>query len=287
MIDFGLISPLMRELHAECVKIFYLGLPVCFALEVSLQWFRRSQGAVDFLGILKRTIIAVLLLVAFPEITDTIITVSEAIAARMDDVRNLDQLMAIAEEKVREYTLSPKSLAIAFNDFILSAITFISFMFLFACRYLSLGIFHFFWFFLVVASPLLILANIFSGGAQVTTGLFRSLIEVACWKIVWAILGVMLASISFGKMYLVEGAYASVIVMNIVIGVALLGTPILVRSLFGSGTSAFAPVAAAASLAFVTRIPSIGTNVARVAGLKAPPRHRPARSGRTFKKKGS
>ena len=61
------------------------------------------------------------------------------------------------------------------------------------------------------------------------------MIEVACWKIVWAILGAMLAALSFGDAYRAEGSYLTLIVMNFVIAIAMLMTPAIVRSLTSNG----------------------------------------------------
>jgi len=252
--DFTQLSPLMRDLHAECVKIYYLMLPVFFALSICIQWFRRAQGAVDFLDILKRTILSTLLLVAFPEITDVILKVTEGVAARIDSVQSLDKFLDIAQNKIDNYTLSPASILLGFNDLFLATLTFLSFLCLYIARYLSLAMFHFFWLFLVVTAPLLLLFNIFASTTQITANLFRGLIEVACWKIVWAILGVMLASLSFGEMYLIEGSYPTVIVMNLVITIAMLTTPILVRSLVGSGIQGASPLLAASAMAVIPNL---------------------------------
>jgi hypothetical protein len=53
--------------------------------------------------------------------------------------------------------------------------------------------------------------------------------------IVWAILGAMLAALSFGDAYRAEGSYLTLIVMNFVIAIAMLMTPMMVRSLVGNG----------------------------------------------------
>lgn len=264
MVDFTQLSPLMRELHGECVKLYYMLLPVFFMLAVAIQWFKRSQGAVDFLDILKRTMISTLLLIAFPEITDAILSVTEGIASRIDSLSTLDKFMAVVQAKIDTYTFSKTSLILGINNLIVSIVTFLSFLVLFFARYFTVAIFHFFWMFLVVTAPLLLLFNIFAGTSQVTVALFRGLIEVACWKIVWAILGVMLASLSFSDMYMLEGAFANVTIMNLVIAIAMIATPLFVRSLAGSGVQSMGPLLAAASVAAVPKlIASGGAAIAR------------------------
>ena len=113
--------------------------------------------------------------------------------------------------------------------------------------------YHFFWLFYMVTAPLLLLFNLFSSTSQITKNLFKGMIEVASWKIVWAVLGAMLASLSFGNMYQSEGSYVELIVMNFVIAIAMLATPKLVRSLVNGGlesmSSTIGPAAVAAMVA--------------------------------------
>lgn len=270
MLDFTQLSPLMRDLHSETVKIYYLLLPVFFALAVAIQWFKRGSGSVDLLELLKRTIVSTLLLIAFPEITSAILSVTEGIANRIDSIQNLEKFLEIAEEKVNNYSASPMTLFIGFNDLLLAGLTFLSFMFLWVMRFLSLAMFHFFWLFYIAAAPLLLLFNIFAGTSQITVNLFRGLIEVACWKIVWAILGVMLASLSFGQMYYLEGAYVVVIVMNVVIAIGIIATPLLVHSLVGSGAHTLAPLIGGVAYTKIMSMPSNVRNIGRLINSPAP-----------------
>lgn len=249
MLDFNQLSPLMRDLHSECVKLFYLLLPVLFALALTIQWFRRASGAVDFLGVLKRATVCTLLLVSFPEISDAIIQITEGVSGRIDQVQSLEKVIDAAKTKVDSYSQTKTPILLGFNDFILSSMTFLTFFLLYVAHYLTLALFHFFWFFYNVTAPLLILFHLFESTSQITTNLFRGMIEVACWKIIWAILGVMLMSLSIGQMYQVEGSYITVMAMNIIIAVAMILTPILVHALVGSGVHNVAPMLATTGVA--------------------------------------
>ena len=98
----------------------------------------------------------------------------------------------------------------------------------------------FFWIFYMITAPLLLLFNMFAGTSRITTNLFRGMIEVASWKIVWAILSAMLTALSFGNAYQAEGNYLTLIVMNFVISLAMLATPIMVKSIVGHGVQSMA-----------------------------------------------
>lgn len=247
MPDFSLLSPMMQQMHAEFVKIYFLMLPPFFALAVCVQWFRSSSGTVDFLDVLRRAIISTILLIAFPEITQAIVAVADGIAEKIDKVDNLQNIMNMASQKIQSYSFSAKDFLLMFDDLIIALLTFLSYWVLLFARYLVVVMYNFFWIFLMVISPLLMLFNLFKGTSHITGNLFRAMMEVASWKIVWAVLGAMLASLSFGKMYMVEGSYITLTLMNFVIALAMIATPLLVRSLVGSGihhaSSAVGPTA--------------------------------------------
>ena len=257
MPNFELLAPLMTNLHQEFVRIYYVMLPLLFAIAVTVQWFRSPQGGVDFLDILKRAVISTLLLVAFPDISRAIVFIADGIAMRVDSMNNLDTIIRMAQEKTDSYSFSTTSVLLAFDDLIIASLTFLSFIALYIARYLNIAMYHFFWIFFTITSPLLLLFGLFGSTTQISVNLFKGMIEVACWKIVWAILGAMLAGLSFGKMYLVEGNYVTLIVMNFVIAIAMLATPMVVRSLVGSGFQAMSttlgPATAAAMIATPAR----------------------------------
>ena len=129
------------------------------------------------------------------------------------------------------------SLVLGFNDLMVAILSFISYVVLYVARFISVAVFHFMWLFLSIISPVLILFHLFRGTSQITVNLFKSLIEVASYKIVWAVLSAMITSLSFGNAYAADGNYLTVIVLNFVIGLAMLGTPLIVRALVGEGLS--------------------------------------------------
>ena len=83
MPDFDLLGSLMRDLHQEFVRIYYLMLPVFFGLSIAVTWFRSPNGSIEFLDVLRRTVISTLLLVAFPDISQAILLIADGIAERI------------------------------------------------------------------------------------------------------------------------------------------------------------------------------------------------------------
>lgn len=256
MPHFELLGSLMRDLHNEFVRIYYLMLPVFFALSVVIGWFRSPQGGADFLDTLKRTVIATILLVAFPEISQAIIFIADGIADKIDSVNSIDAVIRMAQEKSQTYSHSSLSLLLQFDDLIIACLSFCSYLILYCARYLMIALYHFYWLFFMASAPLLLLFNLFPATSQITANLFKGMIEVACWKIVWAIMGAMLASLSFGEMYRSNGSYIELIVMNFVIAMAMLLTPKIVSSLTGGGVQSTATEIGAAAVVAMIAAPA-------------------------------
>ena len=262
MPDFNLMGSLMRELHQEFVRMYYLMLPVFFCLSIAVTWFRAPGNSIDFIDVLKRAMISTLLLAAFPEISQAIVFVADGVALKIDSMNTLDSVIRMAKEKSESYPAGPSSILLGFNDLLMAVLTFLSFLILFIARYLMIAMYHFFWVFYMVSAPLLLLFNLFPATGNITANLFRGMIEVACWKIVWAILGAMLASLAFGDTYRTEGAYVTIVVMNFVIAIAMLATPLFVKSIGSQGAQAMASGIGQQAVAAIAAVPTKGMSYA-------------------------
>ena len=262
MPDFNLMGSLMRDLHQEFVRMYYLMLPVFFCLSIAITWLRSPGNSLDFVDVLKRAMISTLLLAAFPEISQAIIFVADGIAEKIDSMNTLDAVIQMAKEKSESYPAGSASILLGFNDLLMAVLTFLSFLILFIARYLMIAMYHFFWVFYMVSAPFLLLFNLFPATGNITANLFRGMIEVACWKIVWAILGAMLASLAFGDAYKTEGAYVTIVVMNFVIAIAMLATPLFVKSLGSQGAQAMSSGIGQQAAAAIAAVPTKGMSLA-------------------------
>lgn len=264
MENLEVLGSLMRNLHQEFTALYYVMLPAVFALAVVFAWFRNPQGSPEFLDILKRAIISTLLLIAFPEITRTILFLANGVAEKIDKLSGIDAFILMAKEKSETYSLSVTSVLIQFNDLIIATLSFLSYLILYFARSITFSMYHFYWVFYSIVAPILLLFNLFPATSKVTVNLFKGMIEVACWKIVWAILGAMLTALSFGDAYQVEGGYVTLMVMNFVIAVAMLATPLVVSSLVGSGLNSIAPLIGAATVSAMTGVPAKAALATRI-----------------------
>lgn len=256
MPNFEVLGSLVVNLHQEFVRIYYLVLPVFFALALVIGWAKNPAGGVEFMDTVKRAVIATLLLVAFQDISQGILFIADGIAEKIDNMSGLNSIMQMAAEKSQSYSHSKISIILQFNDFIIALLSFVSYLVLYFARYITVAMYYFFWIFLSISAPLLLLFNMFPSTSNITANLFRSMCEVASWKICWAILSAMLTALSFGDIYRTDGSYITLIVMNFVIAVAMLATPMMVRSLAGSGVAAMAPALGAAAVATMAAAPA-------------------------------
>ncbi|GIL16317.1 MAG: hypothetical protein BroJett040_00680 [Oligoflexia bacterium] len=258
--QFEVLGTLVRDIHGMLVGFYYLALPVAILLAVVMGYLQ--AGGADYVDTIRRVFVATLLLIAFPDISQTILGVCDGIAHRIDDMSGLETVMRMAQEKSESYSTAKNVLLLKFNDLLIAILSFISFLILYISRYLTIAMYYFFWVLLSAVSPLMILAYVFPKTAYITGNLFKGLIEVAAWKIVWALLSAMLTALSFGNIYQTEGHYATLIVLNFVISLAMLMTPMIVKSIVGEGAQAMAGTLGAASVASFTAIPARVTTAA-------------------------
>ena len=238
MDQFAALGSVAYKLHMDLKTVYYLCLPVFFMASVAVVWIQNPAGGPDFIDKVKRAFIATLLLVGFAEITDAMLALSNGIADRIDNMSGINAVMQMASEKAKSYTVSPMTPILAFDDMIVAALSYLSFAILYCARFIMVAIYHFSWIFLTIMAPILLLFHVFS--SQVTINLFRSMFEISLWKVVWSVLSVMLKALPFGTWYAMDGNYLTIIVLNFVIAICMVGTPLVVHSLFGSGFSAMA-----------------------------------------------
>lgn len=60
---------------------------------------------------------------------------------------------------------------------------------------------HFYWFLLVSIAPFLILGTLFEATTALTKALFKNLLQVAAWPIVWSVLSAFVKALPFSLVY--------------------------------------------------------------------------------------
>lgn len=255
--DFSTLSSVAQELYFELKYFYFMFLPLFLSAAIFITWL---QGTGDFVDKVKRVFVATLLLIAFPEITNTILVVTNGLANHIDDMSGIENIMKIAGDKFEKYEdTSFKSLLI-FGDLLLATLSYFSYLILYCARFIMLAIYHFSWAFLTILAPIILLFHVFS--SKMTINLFKNMTEIASWKIVWAILSFILKALPWGDTMALGGNYLTLFVMNFVIALCMVATPLVVRSFVGAGFTAFAssltPLVAMSMVSIKAKAMSIG-----------------------------
>jgi hypothetical protein len=172
-----------------------------------------------------------LLLVCFPAIAEFIQTFGVDLAKSIDNMSGIDAIVAAAAAKAKTLSFDPVSLIRLKVDFFLSCAMFVTYLVLTCARYLLLAFQQFYWFLFIVLGPFLILCSLFEAGVGITRGLFKNMIMVGAWPIIWAILSAFFKVLPFGVVYKDSGSLVTVITLNIIVAVALLFSPFLVSQI--------------------------------------------------------
>ena len=253
--NYEKLAPVVERLYHHTDHIAQIALLPLFLLSVLMAYSDDLglQGAV--VSRLKRLIVTMLLLAAFPSLSGFIKNIGQEIALSIDNLEGIDLFLKAASQKAAAYGTGVKSLLDLGNDLIISFLVSVSFVILYVARYLLVAFYHFYWMILLVTGPLMILGNLFETTSNLTKNLFKSLVLVACWPIIWSILSAFLKALPFQDAYAIEGGYTAIVIMNLIIAVSLLFSPFML-SQFCEGTivgmgSGIVSAGARAATAFV------------------------------------
>lgn len=269
MDHFAALGSTAFKVHMEMRSLYYLLLPIFFMASIGLVWLQNPMGSPEFVDKVKRAFVGTLLLVGFTEITDVMLFLTNGIADKIDTMSGLDAIMQMASEKANSYTSSSMTPILAIDDLLMSVLSYLSYAVLYFARFIMVAIYHFAWVFLTMMAPLLLLLHVFT--SQVTINLFKSMFEIATWKVAWSLLSVMLKALPFGTWYAMEGNYLTIIVLNFVIAICMMGTPILVHSLLSGSFTSFVGglggVTGAVMLATPAKLGALATMGSKELGL--------------------
>lgn len=266
------LTPIAEKLYAHTDHLAQISLLPLFLLSIALAYSKDLglQGAL--VSRVKRLVLTALILAAFPSLSGLIKTLGQEIALSIDNLQGLDDFLAAASKKADSYSASITSLLDFGNDIIVAVFVSASFLILYFARFCLVAFYHFYWMFLLVTAPFFILGFLFESTSTLTKNLFKNMMLVAAWPIVWSVLSAFLKGLPFADAYAVEGGYTTVIVMNLILAVSLLLSPFLLSHfceglVTGTGSTLYSAGRAAIS----TVAPKVGA-VAGAVGKKAAPR---------------
>lgn len=233
-----------KEIRGTTEAMYWLLLVPLTLFLITLEYFRLPDQMPRIPMIIKRACISVLLMVTFDEAIHLISFVGDGIASHiggLSDYKLMLKELGNGLDKMEPSLTKIKQTLI----FFLSLVSYIA---AYAGVFIADAVIQFCWGLLYIVSPLMILAYIPENTQGTCKNLYKQLCMVMTWKILWAILGVMLLKLStVGVVDHSSGinsqdAYNSciLILINLFIGVSMLFVPFAAKSLVNDGLSGFA-----------------------------------------------
>lgn len=234
-----------KTIHAQMVQVYWIMLPALVAFLLVLEMLKGQGQSPNANEIVRRTVISILLLISFGFVVNTIAMLSDGITARIDQTQNLWETirhMGPNSQGESDGLFDMRGHVVYFFSIGAYLIAYIGF-------FASVALMNFVWAILYVCAPLMILCYVSPITAGVVGNLYRGLVSVATWKILWTLLGSLLLKLAITpKDAGIDNVFLSM-VMNLLIGVSMLLIPLFTKSLIGDGLqSASAALATAPGL---------------------------------------
>ena len=229
-----------KAIHDLFHSLFFSFASIFLVLGVVLEYFKFPLGGGSLIPqLVSRVLIASIMLYSLPEVMNTLANVTDSITAEIS--KQHDPAM-VAEKLIERAKDFNPHLWSSWKDVILQSFTWATFFLLYLSVHLSNAGVALVWTVLYVFSPLLIALYILPPTSMATKALYRSLIEVCCWKIVWSTLAVLLWSTALSQVNKPESEVniITVVAYNLILAASLLMTPLVVNALASGGLSSLA-----------------------------------------------
>lgn len=233
---FEFLPEVCRELRGHLVDAYWiLIVPFCVFL-IIFEFFKMPEGNPNAGDIIKRAVVSIILLLSFDETLNIIAMVGDGVTNEINGVKSLWDLMGELGENYEENSVS----WLKFREAVIFVLSLCSYIIAYLGVFIANVLIHFVWSVLYVCSPLMILMHISKSTSFVTTNLYKGLINVMTWKILWSILAVMLLKLATAPQVGDWDNFLTAILINLCIGISMLFIPFATKSLIGDGMSSAA-----------------------------------------------
>ncbi|MER2513191.1 MAG: hypothetical protein ABTQ25_12390 [Nitrosomonas ureae] len=235
---FEYLGSVGAELHAQMVQIYWVLLVPLVVFLFVLEVIRDDNP--NLRDLFRRIVMSVLLLLTFDWTLQAIATVGDAVT---EQISGLQRLSEVLQNLGPNY--SGKDSWFNVRETILYVFSVAAYLIAYLGFFVATALTHFVWTILYVAAPLMILMYVSRHTERVTMSLYKGLVQVVIWKILWSILGVLLLKLAMQPEVTGFEDYIMSIVVNLCIGFSMLFIPIATRSLVSDGMSSVASTLAA------------------------------------------
>ena len=235
---FSYLGTVGAELHAQMVQMYWVLLVPFVVLLFALEVIKDENP--NLRDLFRRIVLSILLLLTFDWTLDAIAVIGDAVTEKIDGIQKLSDVL---QNLGPNY--SGKDSWFSVRETILFVFSILAYLIAYLGFFVATALTHFVWTILYVASPLMILMFVSRHTAHVTSSLYKGLVQVVIWKILWSILGVLLLKLAVQPEVTGLEDYIMSIVVNLCIGFSMLFIPIASRSLISDGMSSVASSLAA------------------------------------------
>lgn len=255
-----------KTIHAQMIQVYWIILPALVAFLLVLEMLKGQGKSPNANEIIRRTVISILLLISFGFVVNTIAMLSDGITARIDHTQNLWETikqMGPNSQGESDGLFDMRGHVVYFFSIGAYLIAYIGF-------FASVALMNFVWAILYICAPLMILCYVPPVTSGIVGNLYRGLVSVATWKILWTLLGSLLLKLAITpKNAGIDNVFLSM-VMNLLIGVSMLLIPLFTKSLIGDGLQSASAALATAPGLMATKALTLATKtVGKKAGATA------------------
>lgn len=232
---FDFLPEVARELRAHTMGLYWTLLLPVFLIALISEFFQLPDGNPNPNKVIKRLVISVLLLISFDWTINLIAVIGDGVAEKIDGIK---PLWSTLQEIGQRFSDDSKGSWFQVRSTIVYILGLLSYFIAYLGVFTANALIHFVWTILYIASPLMILAYVHEKSAYVTGSLYHGLINVILWKIVAAVLGVLMLKLITSNDTGTDWATSfSFIAINLCVGLSLLFVPMTTKSLLGDGMS--------------------------------------------------
>lgn len=229
--EYEKLLPVAKQIYQITSQISWQMLLPLFLVSVAMGYSTDLGISGSILVRLKRLFLVALLLVSFPTLAEFFQSLGVEVAKMIDDMTGIDFVLDAASKRAEAYSFDLQGLLNLGSDLVMGAFVILSFLILVLARFLLMAFQHFYWFLLVALGPFLILGTLFESASGITKNLFKNMIQVSCWPVIWSILSAFLKVLPFASAYSGPGGFVTIITLNLILAVALLFSPFIVSQL--------------------------------------------------------
>ncbi len=223
------------QLYGEMVSIYWIMILPLIVFLVILELFKSAGKQPDAGKVLFRALMSILMLISFKETINLIAFIGDGVAERIDGLAKMPEILDVFSDNFsREGPALYKV-----RELFIFLLNFLSYFLAYFGIFIVDALIHFSWSILYVCAPLMILCFIPEQTANISKNLYKGLLTVISWKIMWSILGVLLLRLAVSKTTENSDNIITAAVINLCIAVSILLVPLFTRSLLGDGLSSF------------------------------------------------